>query len=152
MNKKAESPITIISSVLVLIVVFMVYYFFFILQGANQIELNEQVEQRGDIVLINFVKLNYNLILSSEKSGDYSDLENEFGKLYYLGDCVNLEINQEILRKDGCMFEESYAVRGETPRSTNFNWDVLADRNSFQIQIPGYNNQIISIILKIKNE
>ena len=77
MNKKAESPITIISSVLVLIVVFMVYYFFFILQGANQIELNEQVEQRGDIVLINFVKLNYNLILSSEKSGDYSDLENE---------------------------------------------------------------------------
>jgi len=153
MNKRASEPaITMIASVLVLIIVFMVYSFFFVFQTSREIEVIEQIEQKGNIALLNFVKLNNNLILNSVKNSDYTELKQEFEKLYYLGECVNLQINREILRKDDCRFEKTSSIKGEAPRQASFNKDVLSDRTEFQIQIPDYNNQAVDITLKIKNE
>ena len=152
MKKGSESALTMIASVLLLIVVFMVYYFFFILSSPNVIEINENIEHGENIALINFVRLNYNLILNSTRNNDYAELEKEFAKLHYLGDCVNLDINRDVLRKNGCLVEERYAVRGEAPSQATFNRDVLAEREEFIIQIPDYDNQIIEIKLRIKDE
>jgi hypothetical protein len=152
MKKGSESALTIITSVLLLIVVFMVYYFFFILSGPNIIEIKENIEHGENIALINFVRINYDLILNSTKTNDYALLEKEFTRLYYLGDCVNLEINQEVLRKDDCISEERYGTREDAPNQAAFNKDVLAKREEFTMQMPNYDNKIIKIRLRIKNE
>jgi len=154
MRKGEGTGLAMIISIIVILIILTQYFILIILFPSKTInaDIRDYVGSEEDIEFISFVELNSDLIIKSKNSNDYTELEKEMVVLYHLGDCINVEINKKIFKKDGCIFEEMYALREEAPNQAAFNRDALAKREQITMHIPDYNNNQVEVILKIKNE
>src|SRR3989344_5251993 len=115
MRKGEGTGLAMIISIIVILIILTQYFILIILFPSKTInaDIRDYVGSEEDIEFISFVELNSDLIIKSKNSNDYTELEKEMVVLYHLGDCINVEINKKILKKDGCIFEEMYALREE---------------------------------------
>ena len=142
MKKGEGTGLSIIISLIVIIIIITQYFIFFVIFPSETIELDSKqyIGSEIDLELITFTKLNSDLIIKSVNNNDYDELEKEITKLYLLGDCVNLKINNKLFRIEDCENRPGGQLGISSP--INYQESIM--------NLPNYNNNPINIILKIK--
>ena len=155
MRKGEGTGLAMIISVIVLIIILTQYFILIILFPSKTInaDIRDYVGSEEDIEFISFVELNSDLIIKSKNSNDYTELEEKMKGIYSLGDCINLQIDEKILKENGCTFEmQEYSTGGPLGVSAEEIIESRATRKQIAMNIPDYGNNEVKITLKIKNE
>ncbi len=92
--KKGEAGLTMLISVIIIIIILTQYLIFFVFFPNRNIIANEYKTSENDLLLINFVKMNSNLIVKSVKNNDFKDIEKSIQEIK-VSECFEIKINEE---------------------------------------------------------
>lgn len=92
--KKGESGLTMLISIIVIIIILIQYLIFFVFFPSRTITVNEYKAPGEDLLLINFARLNSDLIVKSVNEGSYVNLEKEIQSIN-IKKCFEIKIKEK---------------------------------------------------------
>lgn len=93
--KKGESGLTMLISVIVIIIILIQYLIFFVFFPHRTIITDEYEFYETDLTLINFARLNSDLIVRSVKEDNYEELEKGIQNIN-IKKCLEIKIKEKI--------------------------------------------------------
>ena len=129
--KKGDGAGLILLTCIIALIIGTSYFFLFALimeKGKLEIKVPAEIESELDISLINFVKINSDLIVKSVKSNDYTLLEKEVNKWGFDG-CWELSINTNKFNKKECTLKEFSEIHMNIPDYKGNNIKIILKGN-----------------------
>lgn len=93
--KRGEAGLTMLISVIVIIIILTQYLIFFVFLPNRNIISSQYIGSESDLLLINFVKLNSDLIVKSVRTNNYMVIE-EVIKGIKTNKCIEININDRM--------------------------------------------------------
>jgi len=98
--KKGESGLTMLISVIVIMIILIQYLIFFVFFPNKTITVSEYKPSESDLLLINFARLNSDLIVQSVKEDNYVELEKIIQNIN-IKKCFEIKIKEKVFSNCG---------------------------------------------------
>jgi len=95
--KKGEAGLTMLISVIVIIIILTQYLIFFVFFPSRKTVTNEYQISENDLLLINFARINSDLIVRSVDKNEYKDIENVV-KNIDADECFEIKIKERTFK------------------------------------------------------